>query len=307
MNISNLSPASQAFLAGVDSIEQEIATANQQITSGYKVNSASDDPAQIDDLLQLQANAQGNTQISSNLSLAQSIASAADDAIGSAIQVVNSAIQIATQASNSLPGSTNNNSLAQQVQGMLAQMVEYSLTQVQGQYIFSGDQPDSPSYQLDLSAPRGVDQLLNTTATQQIQDPAGGTFAASETAQTIFDDQTAPGTPAGDNVFAALSNLNNALQSNDTAGISSALTDLEQAASHLNDMQSFYGEVEDRIQSATTYSSSLGTELQTQISNIRDADVTSDAMELTQANTQLQAAFSAEAEAPKSTLFNYLS
>jgi flagellar hook-associated protein 3 FlgL len=307
MTISNLSPANQAFLAGVNTVEQQITTATQQITSGLKISTPSDDPAQIDDLLQLRADQQLNTQIGSNLTMANSVASAADTAIGGAIQVVDTAIQIATQAANSLTGENTDSSLAQQVQGLLSQMVNYSQTQVQGQYIFSGDQPESPYYQLDLAAPQGVDQLLTAGATQQIQDPAGGSFAVSQTAQTIFGNQNADGTPAGDNVFAALNNLNNALQSNSIASVKSALNNLQQASTRLNDMQSFYGVVEDRIQSATTYSSSRDTELETQVGSIQDADVTSDAMLLSQANTQLQAAFQAEAQIPKSTLFNYLS
>jgi flagellar hook-associated protein 3 FlgL len=307
MTISNLSTADQAFLAGVNTVEQQITTATQQITSGLKISTPAGDPAQIDDLLQLRADEQLNKQIGSNLTMANSVASAADTAIGGAIQVVDTAIQIATQAANSLTGENTDSSLAQQVQGLLSQMVNYSQTQVQGQYIFSGDQPESPYYQLDLAAPQGVDQLLTTGATQQIQDPAGGSFAVSQTAQTIFGDQNPDGTPAADNVFAALNNLNNALQSNSTAGVQSALQDLQQASTHLNDMQSFYGVVEDRIQAATTYSSSRDTELETQVGSIQDADVTSDAMLLSQANTQLQAAFQAEAQIPKSTLFNYLS
>ena len=307
MTISNLSTADQAFLAGVNTVEQQITTATQQITSGLKISTPAGDPAQIDDLLQLRADEQLNKQIGSNLTMANSVASAADTAIGGAIQVVDTAIQIATQAANSLTGENTDSSLALQVQGLLSQMVNYSQTQVQGQYIFSGDQPESPYYQLDLAAPQGVDQLLTAGATQQIQDPAGGSFAVSQTAQTIFGNQNADGTPAGDNVFAALNNLNNALQSNSTAGVKSALNNLQQASTRLNDMQSFYGVVEDRIQSATTYSSSRDTELETQIGSIQDADVTSDAMLLSQANTQLQAAFQAEAQIPKSTLFNYLS
>lgn len=307
MNISNLSPAGQSFLDGVNQIEQQITTATQQLTSGLKISAPSDGPAQIDNLLQLRADQQINTQIGSNLTVASSIASAADSALSASIQVIDTATQIATQAANSLSGENTDASLAVQVQGLLSQMVNYSQTQVQGQFIFSGDQPNSPYYQLDLAAPEGVDQLLTAAATQQIQDPAGGSFAVSQTAQTIFADQNADGTPAADNVFAALNNLNLALQNNDTAGVQSALGNLQQASTHLNDMQSFYGVVEDRIQTATSYSSSRDTQLQTEIGSVQDADVTSDAMLLSQANTRLQAAFSAESEAPKSTLFNYLS
>ena len=235
------------------------------------------------------------------------MASAADSAIGGAIQVVDAAIQIATQASNTLTTVNTNSSLAQQVQGLLSQMVNYSRTQVQGQYIFSGDQPESPYYQLNLASPQGVDQLLTVAATQQIQDPAGGSFASAQTAQTIFGAQHPDGTPAAGNVFAALSNLRSALLGNDTAGITTALGDLQSSAAHLNDMQSFYGEVENRVQSAAGYAATRDTQLQVQMSDIQDADVTSDAMLLSQANTQLQAAFAAQSQAPKSTLFNYLS
>ena len=67
MTISNLSPAAQAFLTGVNAVEQQITTATQQITSGLKIGAPADDPAQIDDLLQLRADQQLNTQIGSNL------------------------------------------------------------------------------------------------------------------------------------------------------------------------------------------------------------------------------------------------
>jgi flagellar hook-associated protein 3 FlgL len=306
MTVGNVSPLAQSFLNGVSQIEQQIATATQQITSSLKISTPSDDPGQIDDLLQLRADQQLNTQIGTNLTVATSMASAADSALSGSIQVMNTAIQLGTEAASSITGKATDSSLAVEVQGLMAQMVNYSLTQVQGQYIFSGDQPDSPSYKLNSAAAKGVDQLLTVSATQQTQDPAGGSFATSKTAQTIFDDQNADGTPATGNVFAALNNLNLALQDNSTTEIQSALANLQTASTHLSQMQSFYGVVENRLQSATTYSSSRDTQLQTQIGSIQDSDVTKDAMILAQSNTQLQAAFSAESDLPKSTLFDYL-
>lgn len=306
MTINNLSPAGQSFVNGVNQIEQRLSTITQEISSGLKITTAADNPAQVDDLLQLRADQQLNTQIGSNLTVANSIASAADTAIGGSIQLINTAIQVGTQAANSLTGKGTDASLAAEVQGMLAQMVNYSQSQVQGQYIFSGDQPGSPYYRLNTAAAKGVDQLLTATATQQIQDPAGGSFAASKTAQTIFDNQNADGTPAADNAFAALNNLNLALQAGNTTGIQSALANLQAASIHLSSAQSFYGVVENRIQNATSYSTSRDTQLQTQIGAIQDTDVVSDAMMMAQSNTQLQAAFAAQSQAPKSTLFNYL-
>lgn len=304
--IFTISPASQIFLAGVDRIQQRIAQANQQVTSGLKISVASDAPDQIGDLLQLRANEAQDTQIQSNLGLEQTNAQSADNALGSAIQLMDSVTQIAAEGASSTQTADTRTTLGQQVQGLLSQMLNISQTQVQGRFIFSGDDDQNPSYQLDLSAPNGVDQLSTAASTRQIQNPQGGTFQASLTAQQIFDDRNPDGSAAPDNVFVALNSLRTALLNNDTAGITAAQGMVQQASTHLNDSQSFYGNVENQIQNATSYATTYSTQLQTQIGGIEDADVASAATELTEANTQLQAAFEAQAKMPTTSLFSYM-
>jgi flagellin-like hook-associated protein FlgL len=97
-----------------------------------------------------------------------------------------------------------------------------------------------------------------------------------------------------------------ALSNNDTAAIGASITNLQAASDHLNTSEAFYGTVEDRIQDASNFSSSYDTQLQTEISQTQDADVTAAATDLTQANTQLQAAYQAQAEMPKTSLFQFL-
>jgi flagellar hook-associated protein 3 FlgL len=304
--ISNINASSQIFLAGVDQIQQRLSQANQQITSGLKISVASDAPGQIGELLQLRANEAQNTQMQSNLGLELTNAQSADNSLSSAIQLMDSVTQIAAQGSSSLQSADSRTTLGNQVQALLSQMVDISQTQVQGRYIFSGDDDRNPSYQLDLSAPNGVDQLSNAASTRMIQDPEGGTFQASMTAQQIFDDQNSDGSAAPDNVFAALNSLRTALLNNDSAGITAAQSLVKQASTHLNDAQSFYGNVESQIQNATSYATTYSTQLQTQIGGIEDADVVSASLELNEGNTQLQAAFEAQAKIPTTSLFSYL-
>jgi flagellar hook-associated protein 3 FlgL len=304
--ITSLDPSAQIFLTGVDQIQQRLATANQQLTSGLKVSVASDAPDQIDNLLQLRADQAQNTQMGSNLGLEQTNAQAADGAIGSAIQLMDSATQLASEGANSIETAASRQALAQQVASVQTEMVSLSQTQVQGRYIFSGDLDQSPSYQLDLTATDGVDQLSNAASTRQIQNPEGGTFSAAMTAQQIFASQNADGSDAGGNVFAALNNLRTALLNNDPAGITTAQSEIQQASTQLNTAQSFYGNVENRITNATTYATSYDTQLTTEVSGIQDADATTAAIQLTEANTQLQAAFEAEGKMPHSSLFDYL-
>jgi flagellar hook-associated protein 3 FlgL len=304
--ITNLDPSAQIFLTGVDQIQQRLTAANQQLTSGLKVSVASDAPDQIDNLLQLRADQAQNTQMGSNLGLEQTNAQAADSAIGSAIQLMDSATQLASEGANSIETAASRQALAQQVASVQTEMVSLSQTQVQGRFIFSGDLDQSPAYQVDLTATDGVDQLSNAASTRQIQNPEGGTFPASMTAQQIFASQNPDGSDAAGNVFAALNNLRTALLNNDQAGITTSQSEIQQASTQLNTAQSFYGNVENRIANATTYATSYDTQLTTEIGGIQDADATSAAIQLTEANTQLQAAFEAQGKMPHSSLFDYL-
>lgn len=314
--ISNLNPSAELFVASLDRIEQQLSTANIEMSSGKKLNVASDSPGDVAALLQLRTDQAQNQQVESNLTVAKTMATAADTALAGASSLLDTAVQLATQAANATQTQDTRLSIAQQVQGILQQMVSYSQTQVQGRYIFSGDQDQSPTYQLDLSAPNGppddngaangVDQLSDPAATQRIQDPAGGSFAASETAHQIFNDTGSDGNPAADNVFAALNGLLTALNNNDQPGIANAITSLQQASAHVNNAEAFYGTVENRIDAATSFASSYDTQLSSEISDKQDADVTQVAMEATQAGTQLQAAMEMQGRMPRSTLFDYL-
>ncbi len=323
--MTTLNPAAALFLANVSRIEGRIADANSQISSGKKINVPSDAPDQIDTLLQLRADLQHNSQIQSNLTLANTDATAADNALSSAATLMDRAVQLATEAANTTATADTRASIAQEVAAIQAQMVTCSQTQVNGRYVFSGDQDSSPTYQLDLLPPpdptvpvdptapvdpatlTGVTQLSSAPATRQVENPAGGSFAVSLTAQAIFDDTGSDGTtPAADNVFAALNSLRIALLNNDQTGVTNSITSLQAASTHLDNMQTFYGTVENRIQDANTFATQYSTQLQTEISNTEDADIPGAALELTQSNTQLQAAFQMEGKMPTQTLFDFL-
>lgn len=305
--ITNLDPQSASFVLNVNRIENSIAQASNQVSSGLQITQPSDAPDQIGTLLQLRANQLHNTQIQSNLSVAEADAQAADNALSSSIELMDKATSLATEGATATSTATTNASLAQQVQSILQQMVSNSQTNVEGRFIFSGDQDDTPQYTWDPTQANPVVSVQTSSSTRLIENPAGGTFAASLTAQQIFGDQDpATGDPATDNVFNALTTLVTALQNNDSTGIANAIPLLQAASTHLDTMQAFYGNVEDNLQNASNYASQYNVQLETQIGNIQDADITTAATELAQGNTQLQAAMEMEGQLPRNTLFSYL-
>jgi flagellar hook-associated protein 3 FlgL len=304
--IVNLPPNSLLFLANLSRLQTSTSQAQQQLSSGYKVQTASDAPDQISALLQLESNLNANTQTSKNLSNVKAQVDTGETSLNTAVQLVQQAVSLGAQGANTIQTAQARQALATQVQSIQQQLVGLANTAVAGRFIFSGDADGSASYQLDSASATGVDRLVTTTATRQIQGPDGQSFGVSKTAQDIFDHRNPDDTLASDNVFAAVNSLSVALTNNDTAGINTALTSLHLASSYINSQQAFYGTAQDHVNAAITSAQNQDVSFRTQISNIRDADITSATLQLTQGQADQQAALAAESKMPQKSLFDFL-
>jgi len=186
------------------------------------------------------------------------------------------------------------------------EMVSNSQTQVNGQYVFSGDQSSAPLYQLDFNAPNGVDKLGTATNTNLVQLPDGSQVSVTLTANSVFDDSDSTGAPTANNVFAALNGLRVALLNNDTTGIANSMTALQSASTYMNTQLAQIGSAQSTMSSALTDNQNDNVQLQTQLSSLRDANMAEAVTALTQGQTQLQAALSAQARMPTTSLFDFL-
>jgi flagellar hook-associated protein 3 FlgL len=304
--IPSLSPSSNLFLDNLNRLQDKISNVTAQVSSGYQISQPSDAPDQISPLLQLQASLSHNQAVSENLTNVKAQVTGADQAVGSAIQLLDQALSLGAQGANATTTAATDASLSQQVQGIQQQLVSISNTQVAGVYVFSGDQATSPSYAYDPTQPTGVQRLITPSATSQVELADGTTANVELTAGDLFDERNADDSIAPGNVFAAVNSLAVALQNNDQAGITAAVTSLQTASSYLNSQETFYGNTENRIASAITQISTENTSLQQQISNIRDTNEVQAALTLTSAETQQQAAMAAEAKRPNTSLFDFL-
>lgn len=303
--LSNLDPASQRFLTDLNRIQANSAAAQQQLSSGLKVQTASDAPDQIGTLLQLEVERGSNTQTLSNLGRVQTEVNAADDSLTTAVQLVDKITQLAS-AGLSADTSQQRAVYANQIQSYQAQLVALTATTVEGRYIFDGGDGSGPPYQYSATAVNGVIQLRSTAATRQAQDSGGNTFSYARSAQDIFDQRDSSGAATANNLFAAVGQVLAALNANDTTAIGTAIDSLHTAATYLGTQQTFYGTVQDHLITALNSSQSLEVSLKTQISNIRDADTVEASLAVNRGNLQEQAALAAEAKRQTKTLFDYL-
>lgn len=303
-----ISGASQQYLTDLANTQAQMQKAQAQVSSGYRLQEASDDPAAIADIYQLQASLARNQQVQTNLGNVQSGLSAADTALQSAVSQVQTAITLATEGASSTTTPEQMANLATQAGQIMQSLVGVANTNVNGNYIFSGDQNTQPSYQVDPSQPEGVQQLLTTTSTSVIQDVNGTAITVGKTASEIFDPQDpTTGGPAAGNTFAAVNSLLTALQNDDPAGVTQALTSLQSASDYLNQQLAFYGDAEKNVTNATNIAQQFQTQEQSSLSQLQDADIPSAALALTQAQTQEQATLSVAAKIEQTpNLFSYL-
>jgi flagellar hook-associated protein 3 FlgL len=305
MTVNSATIGAAWFLNGLSNLQSRELQTQKELSSGYSLSSAADNPAATHALVSLGSSLAAAQTYQSNLGNLQAEAAGADTAIGSAVSLIQNAQSLATQAASSTATASQRQNFALQVQGLQQQLVSLANTNVGGRYIFGGDQDQSAPYQYDASAATGVDTLTAASSTRTIVNPAGQTVYRSLTAGTIFDASSA-GAPAAGNAFAALQNLQTALQANDQAGISTALSSLQSASTWLNQQQVVYGSSEQRLAGEQSAVAAQITTIQTNISSLRDANLAQAATDLTQESTSQQAALAAQAGVPRKSLFDYL-
>jgi len=301
MIVTAYDPQSSSFISGLEAIQARAQRAQRELTTGLRINTVSDAPNQIPNLLQVQASIAHNDQVTLNLGRVKTETDTAESAISNAVTQLQQAQTLATQGASDMDSASTRQDLAQAMGAVLQNLVSLANTSVEGRYVFSGDEDQQMPYSIDLTQASPISAYAGSASTRQIQAPDGTFFQISETAQTIFDPSDSQSS-----VFQAVNNARVALLNNDSAGLNAAIGQLSTASTYLNNQLAFYGLTQDKVATATNDGANLETSLKTELSGIEDADMTQSITDLTQAQTQEQAALSSEAELPRKTLFDYL-
>lgn len=299
--IDNYGASIRQFLQDLQVNNQRLQQAQQQISSGVRVARASDDPNAVVDIIQTRTVLSSISQVSLNFSRVKTEVDTADQVLTDAIKVVEQARTSGAQGATDLADAAQRQLLAKQVESALSSLVHLAATKVEGRYIFSGDNDQVSPYTIDFTQATPVGAYAGTSSTRQVLDDSGNPLTIARTAQQIFE-----GTTPGENVFASLMNLRDALLQDNTAAILSAQASVSSALDHLNTEQGLYGKMQNEVAAAINGADQQKARLQVQLSSLEDADAVEAAMELSRAVVQQQAALSSRARLPQTSLFNFL-
>ena len=175
----------------LSSTQASLQSTLQQLSTGLRINSGSNDPAGLSIANGLGANIAALTQSTQNASNGVGLLQTADGALSQVTSLLNQAVSIATEASNGGLTSAQSTAANTEFQSILAEITQIgSTTNFNGTSVFSGNTTNSET---STQASLVTTTLLTSGSATTISDAqTGGTFKfTAGAASKISDLQTA--------------------------------------------------------------------------------------------------------------------
>lgn len=282
-------------LSTLQSNASKMAQAQRRVSSGLRVEIASDDPVAANSVMTTQSSLRALTQYRRNVDGAKSRADAEESSLDRLGELLARASEVAiTQGDASASGETRSMA-AKEVDQLLRQAVQIANTQFGGRYLFGGLGADTPPVDID---PLGVVTLSPGAVGQpEVEVSAGLRLRANHNATEIFGDN---------NVFAALGNLKTALDADDQAGILSSIGDLQGAVEGVQGHVGELGAWSSQLHVTAANLDALEVNLKTFKANLSEVDLEAAVTDMVSRQSSYQAAMLATSRVMGMTLADYL-
>ncbi len=284
--------------AAMQRSEQALQTASQQLSSGKRVSLPSDDPLAFATNVQSLAASASVDRYTKNADAVLSHAQTADSALSSVVTSLTQAVSLGTEGANDSVNSSQRASLAEQVQGLLSNVLAQANLTSNGAPLFAGTAATTTPFVLDPTATDGVSYQGNSD-TNQAQVGDGLQVDTNLPGNTIFTNSTS-------SVFGSLQQMVNALQSGSATAIGAATKAVTTAISHVGEVRVFYGNTTQHLTAQADYLSQETVSLTSQQTTLTGIDLATAATNLTQAETANSAVLAMAAKILPVSLLNYL-
>ena len=289
------------FISQLKVLNDAMSRAQQELASGKRILNASDDPGSVPAIVQNQADLARVEQSQSNLNTLNSEVGMASSDLESAATIMDNISSIGAEGATGTTDAQTRQMLAGQVQDLETQIVGIANSTNEGQYLFGGDDDSTAPYSIDFANTPPFTANTTAQATRMGIDAMGNTFSIAMTATDIFNNADPT-----QNILQSIENLRQGLLNNDSPAIATAVTQLSTADQHLSSVQAYYGNAQSTITSALNTASTMQLNLQTQQSQLTDADQAQVITTEQTAQTQQQAMLEMRAQMPRGSLFDML-
>jgi flagellar hook-associated protein 3 FlgL len=274
-------------LLNLDNQQEQIDQYTQQLSSGTTLSCASDDPYGWAQVMNVKQNVREYDSFVSNVKFATNWGQTTESCLNQLSDLLSQAKQLAISAS-SANMSSQSSTLATEANGILQDALNLANSQYGDQYIFAGTSTSTAPYSIDSSG-----NVTYSGDTNYIQvKTATGSATGSSTAVNLTGDDVFSFTSGGqtENVLHELWVLQNAISTGDTSTVSSSITTLTDAFTHVNDELTQTGSQLDNLTTLQSAISAVQTNSADTLSNIQDTDVAATTTKLDAVQTAYEAA-----------------
>jgi flagellar hook-associated protein 3 FlgL len=288
------------LVGSLDATSSSEATLTEELASGSRVNSLSDNPVAAGENVLLSAQIASDDSFSQTASSTQSMLQVSDSALSTVVSQLTSAISLSIEANNGTMNSSNVQSISNQLAGIRDEVLSMANTTYLGRYVFSGGQGGTTPYTLNTTVSPAVATYQGDSDVQYLETPNGQKVQLNVPGSQIFS-------AAGSNVLGTL----NALVADYATGTPSSTATADTAAlstalGYVSQQRVLIDNSITRLTAAQNYTQSEQTQLTSVQTNLLQADVGQIATQLSTAETQQTALSQVIATMGKQSLFNDL-
>ena len=283
------------LLAALADTQQQQNTSSLDLATGTRINKPSDDPAGAAQMISNKAqSSQADTFLRSITSL-NGLLQTADSTLNSVVTALQRAISLGVEGANGTLSDSDRADVASELTGIKQQLLSLANTSYQGEFIFSGTSTVQP-FVADVTSPSGVTYNGNS-GTNKVEVGQNYSLQINQPGPQLFT------SPSG-NVFQSISDLINALQTNNNIG--RAVSAVSDAYNHITGERVFYGNALNQLQAQKNYLNSERVDLATAADSISATDMAATSTAFTQSQVAIQADLAVMSRISQASLFDYL-
>lgn len=279
---------------------ERLAQLNQQLSSGLRVNTISDDVPATGQILEMQRENERISTYMDNLTRANGVLSVATSNLSRVSETISSIRELGVQAATDTYTGANRQVMAEGVDSMLDTLISLANAQFNGQYVFSGE-------------------AINTAPFQPVTDASGRVTAVTYQGEPIATGAAVgPGIEAqvnlvgravfqqGADLFASVIALRDAISASDRDEIGRQLEQVNASHDRIRQNVGQLGEKQNQLQFMRTSLEGLQGFNAQLISDKQDADISQVSIEYNSTMTLLQMVMKVAAYAVKPSIFDFL-
>lgn len=300
---------SMIFSQGLTNLQNQQTTmlkAQQEISTGVKLNTPADDPVAYATASRLAVKDSELTQYQTNIDNATGKIQVQESTLGSITTMLQRVRSIAIQANNDVNNPTSRAALVDELQQLKSAISgQVNATDERGEYLFSGATAREQPYDA-----AGVANPNLSTQSVNLQIAEGRSVEINRPGTQIFSVASSASTGTAQSVMQVIDTLSNAI-TNQPANVQTVYqntqSDLDAIMNQVTDARGRMGNSLNVLDQAKNDNSAESLVNKQALSNLRDTDMASAITKLNESYLNLQATQQSMAKIQGLSLFNYLS